>query len=78
MHLDLAHLEIPICLLVFDSNWSILLIQVYCIDYSAIILHTKKIILANGFDGKITAIRSKVEEATLPVDKVSKKLLSAS
>lgn len=44
----------------------------YCIDYSGIIKHTKKIIVANGFGDTITAIRSKVEELTLPVEKVAK------
>lgn len=44
--------------------------HVYCVDYAAIIKHTKKIITENGFDDKITAIRSKVEDLTLPVDKV--------
>ena len=43
----------------------------YCIDYSGIIKHTKKIITANGFGDTITAIRSKVEELTLPVEKVT-------
>ena len=39
-------------------------------DYSAIIEDTKKIVFANGFEDKITVIRSKVEELTLPVEKV--------
>ena len=39
-------------------------------DYSAIIEDTKKIVFANGFEDKITVIRSKVEELTLPVKKV--------
>ena len=43
-------------------------------DYSAIIEHTKHILSDNGFDDRITAICSKVEELDLPVEKVINKM----
>lgn len=44
--------------------------HVYGIDCSSIIDKAREIITANGFEGKITLIRGKVEEVELPVPKV--------
>jgi protein arginine N-methyltransferase 1 len=44
--------------------------QVYGVDMSGIVEQAKKIIAKNGFADKITVIRGKIEEITLPVPKV--------
>lgn len=44
--------------------------HVYGIDMSSIIDHAKEIVKANGFENDITLIKGKVEEVTLPVEKV--------
>merc|ERR1712048_1425515 len=44
--------------------------HVYGIDMSSIIDHAKEIVKANGFEEDITLIKGKVEEVTLPVEKV--------
>eukprot|EP00002_Diphylleia_rotans_P028120 TRINITY_DN5671_c0_g1_i1.p1 TRINITY_DN5671_c0_g1~~TRINITY_DN5671_c0_g1_i1.p1 ORF type:complete len:339 (+),score=89.23 TRINITY_DN5671_c0_g1_i1:69-1085(+) len=44
--------------------------HVYGIDFSGIIEQAQEIVRDNGYEGKVTLIRGKVEEVTLPVDKV--------
>lgn len=44
--------------------------HVYGIDCASIVTQAKEIVKANGFEKQITLIRGKVEEVTLPVDKV--------
>jgi type I protein arginine methyltransferase len=44
--------------------------HVYAIELASIAEHAKTIIADNGLADKITVIRSKVEEAELPVDSV--------
>eukprot|EP00111_Clytia_hemisphaerica_P008131 TCONS_00023712-protein len=44
--------------------------HVYGIDMSSIIDHAKEIVKQNGFEKDITLIKGKVEEVTLPVEKV--------
>ncbi|CAB4064587.1 PRMT1 [Lepeophtheirus salmonis] len=44
--------------------------HVYGVDMSGIVEHAKEIVSANKLSEKITVIRGKVEEITLPVDKV--------
>merc|ERR1712137_922069 len=44
--------------------------KVIGVDCAGIIDQAKEIVKANGFEDKITLIRGKVEEITLPVDKV--------
>ena len=44
--------------------------HVYALDCSAIVEHAKEIIEENGFQSRITVIRGKVEDITLPVEKV--------
>lgn len=44
--------------------------HVYGVDMSGIVEQAKNIVSANGLSDKITIIRGKVEEITLPVDKV--------
>jgi predicted RNA methylase len=44
--------------------------HVYGIDMSSIIDHAQEIVKANGFENDITLIKGKVEEVTLPVEKV--------
>lgn len=44
--------------------------HVFALDCSEIIEHAKEIVAENGFQDKITLIRGKVEDITLPVDKV--------
>lgn len=42
----------------------------YAIDFADIVDYTKEIVRKNGFSDKITIFKSKVEEVTLPVEKV--------
>merc|ERR1712015_122327 len=44
--------------------------QVIGVDMSGIVEQAKKIIAVNGFENDITLIKGKVEEVTLPVEKV--------
>jgi hypothetical protein len=44
--------------------------HVYAVECSAIISKTREIIKANGFEDKVTLIHGRLEEITLPVDKV--------
>lgn len=44
--------------------------HVYGVDCASIVTQAKQIVKANGFESQITLIRGKVEEVTLPVDKV--------
>ncbi|KUF95291.1 hypothetical protein AM588_10005594 [Phytophthora nicotianae] len=44
--------------------------HVYGVDCSSMLTHAREIVKANGFADKITLIQGKMEELTLPVDKV--------
>jgi len=44
--------------------------HVYAVDMSNIIEHAEKIVADNGFSDKITLIKGKIEDITLPVDSV--------
>lgn len=44
--------------------------HVYGIDMSAIAEQAKQIVAENGYGDRVTIIRGKVEEVSLPVDKV--------